>query len=114
MDLHHIYPREWCKRNASALPPQPDISSTEAQWINSAANLMPMHRLTNNAWKDSAPATFLSGRSIDYDSRQEIWNWYFIDREAFNDLLAGEAGVESFWERRAQIITAEIHNKTAV
>lgn len=114
MDLHHIYPREWCKKNATALIPASEEGLSEGRWVNSAANLMPMHRKTNNDWKDSAPATFLTDRSIDFDSRQDNWNWYFIDREAFGFLLEGEVGVTRFWSKRAELIASEIYDKTAV
>lgn len=114
IDLHHIYPKDWCKNNNAALK---DVLGPEGEgrdWVNSAANLMPMHRHTNNEWSKSSPSTFLQEKSVDYDSRQDVWNWYFIDREGFDDLLRGETGAEAFWKRRAALITEEIYSKTAV
>lgn len=49
-----------------------------------------------------------------YDSRMEDWNWYFIDRTAFDDLMKGEIGAEAFWKRRANLIAEEIYSKTLV
>lgn len=114
MDLHHIYPKDWCKNNASALSHLIGSEGSGVDWVNSAANLIPMHRRTNNEWRKNSPSTFLKERDIDYDGRQENWNWYFIDREAFADLLNGEQGVENFWKRRASLIAEEIYGKTGV
>jgi hypothetical protein len=114
MELHHIYPKDWCKKNAAALLDQSEQIGSELKWVNSAANLMPMHRITNNEWKDSSPATFLLDKSIDYDGRQDNWNWYFIDRDSFKYLLANDASAVDFWARRAEAITTEIFDKTAV
>ena len=111
MELHHIYPKDWCANNKGAL----DALGPEASgWVNTSANLMPMHRQTNNEWRKSAPMTYLSLKGIDYDSRMEDWNWYFIDREAFEFLMQGELGAEAFWKRRANLIAQDIHNRTLV
>lgn len=114
MDLHHIYPKDWCKNNANAFKNLVEPIGESQEWVNSSANLMPMHRVTNNEWRKNSPATFLLEKSIDYDSRQDVWNWYFVDRAAYVELLAGEQGVEAFWNRRAELITEEIYRKTAV
>ncbi len=114
LDLHHIYPRDWCKNNAAALKECLGPDGKESEWVNSAANLMPMHRKTNIEWSKTAPATFLGEKAVDYDSRQPMWNWYFVDREAFEFLMAGEKGACRFWERRADLIAEEIYTRTAV
>ena len=114
MDLHHIYPKDWCKNNAGALEHVLGAEGDGEGWVNSAANLMPMHRRTNNDWRKNSPSTFLKERNVDYEGRQDIWNWYFIDRDAFEDLMRNEQGVEAFWKRRADMITEEIYSKTAV
>lgn len=114
MDLHHIYPKDWCKNNSAALNHLIGSEGTGGDWVNSAANLIPMHRRTNNEWRKNSPSTFLTEKDIDYDGRQDIWNWYFIDRESFDDLLKGEQGVKGFWKRRASLIAEEIYSKTGV
>jgi len=114
MDLHHIYPKDWCKNNAGG--PLKQILSRDASdrdWINSAANLMPMHRQTNNEWRKNSPATFLHGKA-DYDSHPEVWKKYYINREAYEFLLLGEAGVEKFWHARARALVEDIYARTVV
>ena len=111
MELHHIYPKDWVSINKGAL----NANDTEvSDWVNTSANLMPMHRQTNNEWRKSAPMTYLSNKDIDYDSRMEDWNWYFVDRAAFDELMKGELGAEAFWTRRAGLIAEEIYSKTQV
>lgn len=111
MELHHIFPKDWCHNNKAALPGRaPD----KGDWVNVSANLMPMHRQTNNEWRKSAPKTYLASKGIDYDSRMEDWNWYFVDRDAFSELTKGESGAVAFWEGRAALIAQEIYSKTQV
>lgn len=114
MDLHHIYPRDWCKNNAAAIEHLLSTESDGQRWVNSAANLIPMHRRTNTEWRKNSPTTFLKDRNIDYEGRQDIWKWYFVDRSAFEALMQNEQGVEAFWKRRAELIAEEIYSKTAV
>ena len=114
MELHHIYPRDWCKNNKAALElGSPDESAFSAL-VNASANLMPMHRQTNNEWSKSSPTTYLESKNIDYDSRANDWSLYFIDRQAFDHLMNGEAGATPFWKNRALSIATEIHAKTIV
>lgn len=114
MDLHHIYPKDWCKNNAGGLA-QAVLNSDKAgrDWVDSAANLMPMHRKTNNEWRKQSPGTFLSGK-CDFDDDPNLWTRYYIDREAFELLLKGEASVADFWNRRADAITEDIFSRTVV
>lgn len=108
MELHHIYPKDWCVNNKAAVTGL----SLEGSGCNASANLIPMHRQTNNEWRKNAPMTYLAEKGIDFDSRD--WAWYFIDRAAFSELMKGDAGVDAFWARRAQLIAEEIYGKTAV
>lgn len=114
MELHHIYPKDWCKNNRAALGISPTDDTALATFVNASANLMPMHRLTNNEWSKSAPSTYLESKSVDFESRFENWNWYFVDGQAFDELKKGEACARAFWAHRANLIAVEIHAKTVV
>lgn len=114
LELHHIYPKDWCANNATeALKPYLDLEEAGRDWVNSAANLMPMHRQTNNSWRKQAPAMFLHGKA-DFDSHPDLWKRYYIDREAYDLLLAGEDAAPEFWKRRANAITEDIYSRTVV
>jgi hypothetical protein len=114
MDLHHIYPKDWCKNNAGgALKDVLDQDISERDWVNAAANLIPMHRQTNNQWRKQSPATFLDSKS-DFDSHPDLWMRYFVNREAYELLLQGENGVIDFWNARANAIVEDIYRRTTV
>jgi len=115
LDLHHIYPRDWCANHAGGdLRLLLNAEAAGQDWITSAANLIPMHRRTNNEWRKMAPVAYLQEREVDYDSRQELWARYFVNRDAYEQLLRGEQGVEEFWRIRATLLAEEIMNRTVV
>ncbi|MFT2212350.1 DUF262 domain-containing protein [Rhizobium giardinii] len=115
MDLHHIYPKDWCKNNSGgALRNVLDASIAERDWVNSAANLIPMHRRTNNNWRKMSPTAYLEKSEASFDNNQDIWARYFISREAFDQLLVGEKGVAEFWRLRSLAIAQEISDRTIV
>lgn len=115
LQLHHIYPKDWCANNSSGdLYEYIDPAAAGCDWVNSSANLMPMHRDTNILWRKKNPAQFLSDLEVDFDSRAETWNRYFINREAYGHLIRGGDGLADFWEARASAIVDEIARRTEV
>jgi hypothetical protein len=115
MDLHHIYPKDWCSNNAGGiLKGLLNEDHAGRDWVNSAANLVPMHRRTNNEWRKMSPTTFLESNSVSFDANPDLWHRYFITRERFDALLQGASGVEKFWTQRAQAIAQEIFDRTVV
>ncbi|MCA0058041.1 DUF262 domain-containing protein [Mesorhizobium sp. B261B1A] len=112
MDLHHIYPKDWCKNNAGGVARDVlDRERAGRDWVSSAANLMPMHRQTNNEWRKQSPATFLHGKA-DFDSHPNLWTRYYINRDAYDLLLLGEDGVAEFWKKRASAMAEDIYSRT--
>lgn len=115
LQLHHIYPKDWCSNNNSGdLSKIIDPATSGCDWVNSSANLMPMHRDTNILWRKKNPAQFIEEFDVDYDSRAEIWNRYFVGRDAYGYLLKGSDGLAEFWEARANAITDEIMRRVEV
>lgn len=115
MQLHHIYPKDWCANNVAGTAKNyldPEIADRD--YINSAANLMPMSRNSNLAWRKKAPAQFIDEQQIGYDAQAHLWNSYFIDRTAFELLALPAADPGAFWRQRANLITEEIYLKMAV
>lgn len=115
MQLHHIFPKDWCANNAGG--PLRDLLDQDVSgndWVNSAANLIPMHRKTNNEWRKASPATYLDEKQVSFDANQDQWQRYFVSREAFDELLKGETGVSTFWEMRTAAMVEEIHSRTMV
>lgn len=113
MTLHHVYPKDWCKNNIHG--PQAvflDEDVAKVDWVNSAANLIPMHRTTNNEWRKKLPSQFLGEKGISYESRVELFQRYFISKESFNALMDGVSGLGAFWTLRQTDIANEIQRLT--
>ncbi len=112
LQIHHIYPRDWCANNA--VPSAQALISADNDWVNSAANLMPMHRDTNLLWRKKSPAQFLHENNLDFESRQELWVRYFIDYKAYQLLAAGPEKLEEFWTYRGKLISDEINRRMQI
>lgn len=115
MQLHHIFPKDWCANNnhggmAAFLNP----AIAKRDYVNSAANLMPMARASNLSWRKKVPAQFIGEEELSYDSRADLWNAYFITRETFEVLASSEVDPGRFWELRGRTIAEEISRRMMV
>jgi hypothetical protein len=115
IELHHIYPREWCRNNkVGDLAKWLDEEKAGRDYVNSVANLMPLSRESNNKWKQKNPAQFLSERKLNFTNNQKNLRSLFIDEVAFGYLASGASGVKSFWDRRAELIADDLLTRTRV
>jgi hypothetical protein len=115
IELHHIYPREWCRNNkVGDLALWLDEDKAGRDYVNSVANLMPLSRESNNRWKQKNPAQFLSELKLKFMSNEQNLRSLFIDEAAFEYLASGANGVKSFWDRRAELIADDLLNRTRV
>lgn len=88
LNLHHIYPKDWCANNSSgSLRAFLDKNIAKVDWVNSPANLMPMHRTTNNDWRKRLPAQLFTEKNISFEDRSKLFERYFISKAAFDELL---------------------------
>jgi len=102
VDLHHIFPKQWCKNNSgeyAILREQPTIS-------DSLANLVPLTASSNNDWKTKSPATALKSCSWDVDKLR--FEMALIDRELFEVLKSAPPNPKVFWDKRAQLIATRL------
>ena len=103
MDLHHIYPKKWCRSNQTTkLKAYLDPIAREQDWVNSAANLMPLSRESNNRWRDENPGAILSKENINYQVHGAILSNSLISEAVFQILKTGEVGVPKFWIERGK------------
>jgi hypothetical protein len=115
MQLHHIYPKDWCANNQSGdLAQFLDKDRAKKDWVNSAANLIPMSRASNLQWRKKFPAQYIEERSLTYDVRPDLWSLYFVSRPAFDGLSAGPEALPEFWHLRAEAITDELLHRMKV
>ena len=104
-DLHHIYPKKWCKdnkvpENAAYLT----ISRDTQDWINSPANLMPMSGVSNKLWDSKVPSSALHNLGIVSEDQFDLLDRYFIDETARKLLEGGPSKVGEFLEHRSALI----------
>lgn len=105
IELHHIYPKEWCRNNKQGdLASVLDKTIAGRDWAHSVANLMPLSGKSNNQWKQKIPGQFLTEKNISFGPNSNIFASLFIDQQAFNMLKDGTSQLPAFWSRRAAAI----------
>lgn len=109
VDLHHIYPRDWCKNNrhgalANALDPQ----AAGRNYVESIANLIALSRESNNWWRARAPGLALMERGITYDNAKQRFDSLFISRDAYELLTSEVPRPKEFWDLRASGIADQL------
>jgi hypothetical protein len=115
VELHHIYPKAWCNTSkVGELTAYLDRDKAGRSWIDSAANLMPMSRKSNNLWKAKVPGQVLVELKVTYAHVREVLKSAFIDEVAFQFLLEGPKGLGNFWERRADLMAEDLLARTNV
>ncbi|MCO4317320.1 DUF262 domain-containing protein [Phyllobacterium sp. 21LDTY02-6] len=115
LQLHHIYPKDWCANNNFGKAGDfIDMGTAKRDYVGSAANLMPMARASNLSWRKKHPAQFIKEESLSFDSRANIWNAYFINRDCFEALESPDVDPGKFWELRGQAIATEIAHRMMV
>jgi hypothetical protein len=115
VELHHIYPKAWCSNSKSGkLAAFLDKTKAGKDWVNSIANLMPLSRRSNNAWKIRLPGQMIAEQKISFSQIEERLKPLFIDKESFDLLLAGTDGIPRFWEKRANLIVKDLLRRTDI
>jgi hypothetical protein len=115
VELHHIYPKEWCRNNRSGLLEKVlDPKLAGSNYTNSVANLMPLSRQSNNAWRQQFPAQFISQHRLTFGPNEANLKNLFIDETAFGLLVGGTENIKAFWDRRAELIADSLLRNTRV
>lgn len=113
-EIHHIYPKRWCRENASGEYRDLLIPDGEGpNYVNSIANLMPLSREVNSEWSSKSPATYFTEKGVKYEGKAaKAFERVFIDEECFDLLKRGLNGIEEFWKRRANLIADHLLSLT--
>jgi hypothetical protein len=115
VEMHHIYPKAWCTNSRSGkLAAFLDKETADKDWVNSIANMMPLSRRSNNAWKIRLPGQIISEQKISFAQMEDRLKPLFIDRDCFNLLIAGTDGIPKFWERRANLMVKDLLRRTEI
>ena len=113
-DLHHIYPKDWCRNNQTGELADILTERADRDWVNSIANLMPLSRRSNKEWKNKAPGQVLVERDVSYADREGLLKLLQIDETAFAVLLARSQLPTVFWTRRAELIAEDLSTQMSV
>lgn len=100
VQLHHIFPRQWCRDNAGRHTIIGELGE------NNYANLIPLTASSNNNWKSKSPATAIRDFKIDFTSRSDIFEKGYIRSDDFAKLQNDE--IKGFWESRAEAIADDL------
>ncbi|WP_139335907.1 GmrSD restriction endonuclease domain-containing protein [Aromatoleum tolulyticum] len=115
IELHHIYPKNWCRNNRTGdLATILDSQRAGRDFVNSIANLMPLSRTSNNAWKDANPGQFIETKRLSFSALRTALKPVFIDEECFRLLSSGSQGIAGFWGRRSMLIASDLVNRATV
>ena len=115
VELHHIYPKEWCRNNKTGeLAAILDPAIARRDFVGSVANQMPLSRESNNAWRQKSPAQFIAESQITFSPNRENLKAVFIDERGFEYLSGGPQNVEKFWQHRAELIADALLQNTRV
>jgi hypothetical protein len=115
VDLHHIYPRDWCKNNQhGALGAVLDPKRAGNAFVDSIANLVLLCRDSNIWWRAQLPGQALSIKNITYQGSRSIFESLFISKNAFDALTSVTPDPESFWNFRAGDIADELIRLTNI
>jgi hypothetical protein len=104
VDLHHIYPKQWCRDNTahvSALREQPSI-------VDGLVNLVPLTAASNNRWKTKSPATAIRDFDLAWSSTRSRFEMGVINEESYETLKSDIADPASFWDLRATLIASKL------
>lgn len=114
-ELHHIYPKEWCRNNrAGELAEVLDPEHVGSDPSDAVANLMPLSRESNNAWRQKLPAQYIREADISFNPSRAAFESLFIDQKGFALLEAGPRHIAEFWRHRADLIAKHLLLSTTI
>jgi hypothetical protein len=105
VQLHHIYPKDWCKNNQA----HHAILENNDAVVNAFANLVPLKAQSNNLWKIKSPSTAICEFDLHYEADPVRFRQAFIDEECFGILQRSHPTPEEFWKNRADLIAQALH-----
>lgn len=111
LQLYQIFNRDWLKNNVTLENEAYfDKTKSDADWINSPANLVPMSRTSNLQWKKLEPISELQRLYTTSQEQKNLLNRYFISAESIGLVSENAGNVGDFFEQRSKAITDEINS----
>lgn len=115
VELHHIYPKAWCASNQhGVLGAILDRNRADFDYVGSVANLTPLTRESNNAWRANTPGQALAAQAMGFETARSRLESHFIGEPAYMALTADSPSPLAFWEARAESISGELISRCSV
>jgi hypothetical protein len=109
IDLHHIYPRDWCKNNNhGVLKSVLDVKEAGRNFVDSVANLVALSRESNNWWRSRSPGQALAERNITFANARQRFESLFINEGAYDFLVSENSKPGEFWTSRASVLADQL------
>ena len=115
VDLHHIYPKDWCKNNQfRGLAAVLDARQAGRAYKDSVANLMALSRDSNSWWRSKNPDQALTERGITFENARPRFEAQFIDAATYAALAASPPDPKLFWDLRAESLATALHRSMQI
>ena len=113
VEVHHIFPRDWVRNNIQKV----DLE----QWKNEGkgmvecvANLTPMLKSSNGAWKAKVPGKALTDADVTPTTHASVLASHWLVGSIFDALVDQADGLPSFWQLRAEAISDDLMQRMTV
>jgi len=113
VQLHHIYPKAWVRDNFL----KDDLEKWNEAGVghmDCLANMTPMTRTSNLAWRAKVPGVALESHGVDFLTYKMTLGSHFIDQDCFDMLVSGQDDLPKFWKLRAELIAQNIASRMVV
>ena len=115
VELHHIYPRDWCKNNAAGeLAKILNPRLADRNYCESLANMIPLSRESNQWWRSKVPSAALHEKAVTYDTSRSTLERAFVSEEAFSYVMDGQPKPKEFWHLRAERLADHLLGLTRI
>jgi hypothetical protein len=114
VEMHHIFPKAFCANIKISDLEELDQDLVGRDFVDSTANLMPLSRASNNAWKMKVPEQALAAYHVEFEHVKAILKPMFIDEYGFDCLRAGISALGKFWSHRASLMADDLLSRTKI
>lgn len=106
VELHHIFPAQWCNDNWQHHP----ILRDNEEIANSIVNFIPMTAESNKKWLTNSPATAIATFGLNTQANKDIFNQAFIPNNLFDVLNESNPNPDGFFDLRAKEMSKYLYD----
>lgn len=113
VEVHHLFPRAWVRNNIQTVALN-DWKNNGAGTVECVANLTPMLRSSNSAWRAKAPGKALTDADVTPTTHAAVLSSHWLDGQLFEALVDQADGLPRFWQLRADAIAEQLVQRMTV